>query len=100
MERSGNVSVRIEPDIKAEAEEIFSAIGLSTATAINAFYRQVIIRKGLPFNLTAVPAPPNLAHMTQQEIDAALRTSMNDYKAGRVYSEDDVERRFEESGRV
>lgn len=100
MERSGNVSVRIEPDIKIEAEKIFDAIGLSTATAINAFYRQVILRKGLPFNLTAIPALPNLAHMTQEEIDAALLEGMNDFKAGRVYSEDDVERLFEESGRV
>lgn len=99
MERSGTVNVRIEPNIKAEAEEIFNAIGLSTATAINAFYRQVILRRGLPFNLTTVPAPPNLAHMSQDEIDAALQASMNDYKAGRVLTEEELERRFQDSGR-
>lgn len=94
MERSSTVNVRIEPDIKAEAEEIFSAIGLSTATAINAFYRQVILRKGLPFSLTSVKPPLSLANMTQEQLDTELAKGLASIKGGRTYSEEEVEAMF------
>lgn len=41
--------IRIEPSIKAEAEEIFRKLGLSTSYAVSMFLNQVIMRNGLPF---------------------------------------------------
>ena len=49
MNKSATVRARIEPKLKKEVEHLFHDLGLSTTEAINIFYRQVKLRKGLPF---------------------------------------------------
>ncbi len=49
--KSAFVNVRVAPDTKAEAEQIFAELGLSTSEAVNLFLRQVILRRGLPFEV-------------------------------------------------
>lgn len=51
MARTAYLNARIEPDLKDGAEKIFSAVGLSTSDAISLFFRQVVLRKGLPFDV-------------------------------------------------
>ncbi len=41
----------IDPEIKKNAEEILSGIGLSVSKSFELFYRQVIANRGLPFEL-------------------------------------------------
>ena len=40
--KSANVSVRVEPDIKAQAEAILEQLGISASSFINMTYRQVM----------------------------------------------------------
>jgi len=49
--KSATVRARIEPELKAEVEKLFRQLGLSTTEAINIFFSQVQLRKGLPFNI-------------------------------------------------
>lgn len=49
--KSANLYIRIEPEVKEEAEKILSELGISPSSAINMFYKQVILRKGLPFDV-------------------------------------------------
>ena len=42
---------RIRPDIKSEAESIIHELGLSVSTAFELFYRQIIMNRGLPFDV-------------------------------------------------
>jgi len=42
---------RIRPDIKSEAESIIRELGLSVSMAFELFYRQIIMNRGLPFDL-------------------------------------------------
>jgi DNA-damage-inducible protein J len=51
MAKISTVRARIEPELKAEVEKLFKQLGLSTTEAINLFYRQIKMRKGLPFNV-------------------------------------------------
>ena len=44
-----NVNVRIDSDIKERAVQIFALMGLDQTTAIDMFYRRVIMEQGLPF---------------------------------------------------
>lgn len=44
---------RVSPELKEEAEAIFSALGLSTADAIRMFLQQTVNTGGLPFQPTA-----------------------------------------------
>jgi len=41
----------LDPKIKEEAEEILKKLGLSVSKSFELFYRQVIVQRGLPFEL-------------------------------------------------
>ena len=51
MAKSAMIRAKVEPDLKDEVEQIFRILGLSTTEAINLFYIQVRLRKGLPFEV-------------------------------------------------
>jgi len=49
--KTATVNVRIQENIKVEAEVILKKLGLTRATAIDLFYRQIIMHNGIPFSL-------------------------------------------------
>ena len=84
-QKSANLYARIEPDVKEEAENILSALGVPASNAINMFYKQIILHKGIPFDVT-LPAsrPLDLSAMTSAELSAELEKGYDDMKTGRV----------------
>jgi len=67
MPKSAMVRARIEPDLKHKAEKVFDKLGLSATQAITLFYRQVELRKGLPFG---VVIPRAATRKTFEDTDA------------------------------
>ena len=51
MAKTEMIRARVEPELKREAEELFSSLGLSTTEAITLFYKQVTLHQGLPFQV-------------------------------------------------
>ena len=51
MAKTEFIRARVEPDLKTQAEEIFSKLGLSPTDAITLFYVQVTLHGGLPFEV-------------------------------------------------
>lgn len=49
MAKTETIRARVEPGLKREAESVLKALGLSPTEAIRLFYRQVTLRRGLPF---------------------------------------------------
>lgn len=49
MAKTQMIRARVEPDLKQDAEKIFSTLGLSATEAITLFYKQVALCQGLPF---------------------------------------------------
>ena len=49
-----NVNIRIDRDIKKQADTLFNDFGLSFTTAINAFIRQSLRERAIPFQIKAV----------------------------------------------
>ncbi|MDO4690259.1 MAG: type II toxin-antitoxin system RelB/DinJ family antitoxin [Fusobacterium sp.] len=45
------INIRVNEDIKKEAENIYKEIGLNMSTAINLFLRKCILEQGIPFDL-------------------------------------------------
>lgn len=66
MARTAAVNTRIEPDLKAKAESVFDAIGLSASSAISLFYQQVVYSRGLPFDV-CVPNDVTIAALVELE---------------------------------
>ena len=44
-----NVNVKIDSDVKELATQLLKRMGLDQTTAIDMFYRQIIVEQGLPF---------------------------------------------------
>ena len=51
MAKTAMIRARVEPTLKQQAEECFSELGLSATEAITLFYKQVTLRRGLPFDV-------------------------------------------------
>ena len=51
MPNLATVKVKIEPELKKEAEKIFQNLGLTPMEAIKLFYRMVKLEKTLPFDV-------------------------------------------------
>ncbi|HSD31857.1 MAG TPA: type II toxin-antitoxin system RelB/DinJ family antitoxin [Gemmatimonadales bacterium] len=51
MAKSETIRARVEPELKREAEAVLKSLGLNASEAITLFYRQVALRRGLPFEI-------------------------------------------------
>ncbi len=67
MGKTFTIRARIEPELKCKAEHIFQQLGLTTTQAITLFYKQVELKKGLPFD---VAIPNEITRKTFSNTDA------------------------------
>ena len=44
-----NINVRVDSDLKSQAEDLFSDLGLNMSTAINIFLKSAVSHDGIPF---------------------------------------------------
>ena len=84
MAKSANLYARIEPDLKEQAENILTALGISASNAITMFYKQIILQNGLPFEVKLPEHPLDVSRMTATQLDAELEKGYADAKAGRT----------------
>ncbi len=66
MNKTATIRARIEPSLKEDTECIFKRLGLTATQAITLFYKQVELKKGLPFD---VVVPNELTVKTFSETD-------------------------------
>ena len=85
MARTANVFARVEPEVKEQAESILSALGIPASDAINVFYKQIILQRGLPFDVK-IPSsrPVDMSSLSETELSAELEKGYADIKAGRT----------------
>lgn len=85
MAKTANLYARIEPELKEQAEEILSALGIPVSNAINMFYKQIILQRGIPFELK-LPAgkPLDLRTLSPEQLHAELEKGYADTAAGHV----------------
>ena len=95
MPRSAVMNIRIEPEVKAEAEELFGSFGLTVTDAVNVFLRQSLMRGGFPFEI--VRYKPNVvtqaaiaeAEQLLHDPNAKSFKSMEELRADLLSDEDD-----------
>ena len=84
MAKSANLYARIEPEVKEQAETILSELGIPASSAINMFYKQVILQRGLPFEVKLPQHPLDIGSMTESQLDQELEKGYADMREGRV----------------
>ena len=90
--RTANVFTRVDPETKEQAELILSQLGIPMSNAIGMFLKQVVIQRGMPFEVKlSSPRPVAMGDLTKEQFDAQLQLGMDDIRAGRVVPAADVE---------
>jgi addiction module antitoxin, RelB/DinJ family len=85
--KSANLYARIEPDVKEQAEGILATLGIPASNAINMFYKQIILNRGLPFEVKIPTARPvDISRMNAETLDMELEKGYADMQAGRTKS--------------
>lgn len=87
--KSANVTARIQPEIKEQAEAVLDRIGLPVSVLIDTLYRQIIMTGGIPYSLT-VPKVPTLDDMPAEQFDSVMNKGYKEAKAGVGLSVDEA----------
>ena len=91
MAKTANLYARIEPELKEQAEAILSALGIPVSNAINMFYKQIILQRGIPFELK-LPHERSLdmSTLSREQLHAELEKGYVDIAAGRTKPAEEV----------
>ena len=83
MARTSNVFARVEPEIKEQAEQVLERLRIPMSNAVGMFLRQVVLQRGIPFEMKLPQTTPlNYGFLTREQFDAEMEKGMADVKAG------------------
>lgn len=92
MARTANVFARVEPEIKEQAENVLNQLGIPMSNAVGMFLRQVVIQRGIPFEMKlSAKRPLIMSELSKDQFDAEIIKGINEIEKGYVFSADDVE---------
>lgn len=80
--KTANVLARVEPEVKQQAEEIMAQLGIPVSVVINMLYKQIIMKKGIPFSLSLSNIPPTLDEMDTSTLNAIMVQGLTQAKNG------------------
>ena len=94
MPRTSSIYARIEPELKEQAEAVLGQLGIPMSNAIALFLRQVVLQRGIPFDMKLPHNKPlALGLLSEDEFNAEIEKGFADYTSGRVVSADSVAER-------
>jgi DNA-damage-inducible protein J len=82
MAETMNLSIKIDRELKKEADQVFSALGMNLTTAITVFMRQSVRQKKIPFEVTLYPENDNKDKLMHEAKAATERIWDNSIKNG------------------
>ena len=77
--KTANVTARIQPEIKEQAEAILSQLGIPVSVFID---MAVILRDGIPFSLDLATRLPTRDALSRDEFDAMMQTGLDQARRG------------------
>lgn len=92
MARTSNIFARVEPDVKEKAEEVLHQLGIPMSNAVSMFLRQIVLQRGIPFDIKLpAKAPIEYGSLSKEQFDAEIGKGMDDIKSSRVHTAASVE---------
>ena len=88
--KTANVTARIQPDIKEQAEVILAKLGIPVSIFIDMAYRQVIIKEGVPFSLSVSHAPVSRDSLSKVEFDGIMQKGLMQAKNDEALTVDEA----------
>ncbi len=92
MANTSAVYARIDTGLKEHAESILAQLGISPSSAIQMLYSQIVLQRGLPFDLHLPQTRPTaIGGLTREKLDAELTKGIDSLKDGKIYTTDEVD---------
>ena len=60
MEKTATLNLRVNPDVKREAEQVLDKLGIPMSVAAPMYLKRIALMHGIPFPLTIPPAPSSI----------------------------------------
>ena len=96
MAKTSNIFARVEPEIKEQAELVLTELGIPMSNAINIFLRQIIIQRGIPFDLKLKQNKPLIYNdLTTEQFNEEIEKGLADIANGRIVSAQNVAERMQ-----
>jgi len=96
MARTSNIYARIEPELKEQAESVLDQLGIPMSNAIGLFLRQVVLQRGIPFDMKLPQNRPlSIGGLTDEQFNAEIEKGLADLTAGKVVSAESVADRMQ-----
>jgi DNA-damage-inducible protein J len=91
MARTSNIFARVEPEIKEQAEQVLEQLGIPMSNAIGLFLRQVVMQRGIPFDIKLPQNKPlDTSTLKEEQFNAEIEKGFADLTAGRVVPAESV----------
>lgn len=92
MANTSVVYARIDTGLKENAESILSQLGITPSSAIQMLYSQIVLTKGMPFDLRLPSAKPvAIGGMTREQFDEEMMKGVESMRSGKTYTADEVD---------
>ena len=79
--KTANVTARVQPEIKQQAEDILERLGIPVSVLIDSLYRQIIMTNSIPYSFS-VPALQTRDSMSDAQFNAMMAKGLSEAKAG------------------
>ena len=91
MARTSNIFARVEPELKEQAEQVLSQLGIPMSNAVSMFLHQVVLQRGIPFEMKLPnSAPLNYQNLSKEQFDAEIQKGMDSLDSGKGYSAESI----------
>ena len=74
-----NITIRMDEELKKQAEELFADLGLTMTAAFNAFAKQAVREQRIPFYISR--NIPNAETMAALEETNKIKQNLDEYKS-------------------
>ena len=83
MAKTTNLYIRLEPELKEQAEQILEQLGIPMSNAVNMFLKQVVMQRGIPFEIKLpIKKPTGVNTLTEKELNIELEKGYSDFSQG------------------
>jgi len=83
MAKTSNIYIRLEPGLKEQAESVLGQLGIPVSNAVNIFLKQVVLQRGIPFDVKLPAAKPiGISSLTESQLHEELEKGYADFKKG------------------
>ena len=83
MPKTASVFTRVDPRIKEQAEAVLEQLGISMSTAMGIFLQQIVLQRGIPFEMKLPQNKPTaFASLSDEEFNALMDQAARSYATG------------------